>query len=1033
MKKRILALLLAAMMIVPALASCGEKTPSADSSTEQSVTESPATDAPTTEAPATTEEPTTAPELPPVDPNGASVYSGIPDTSWYTGNKTEYVLTTADQLVGLNVLRTSSSGEITFEGVTIKLACDVIINEGTADEVMARGAANKIWRVPSHSKYLFKGTLDGQGHTVTGVYIPMENTGISGMFGSLAGNAEIKNLSVINSCLIAAPYADKQILGGLSGRILESNSDVKISNVLINFNFGETTYDVDRVGGFFGDVCSGVKLTMENCEYYGNLSITGDYAGGLIGYVSNRSMDLSFINCKAGGTINAREYAGGFFGNYNANSITLTNCSSTASVKASSHAGGIAGSCVANVFNTNGIACSGKVEGELFVGNVMGFQTTVTDPSNGARPATIPEGTTALRIMSFNLRLNLPETSGTLTNVKAHRIAAAKAEIEYYDPDILGVQEDTFAWNANLILKDYNIIVGTDYKNESTERTAIYYKKGLTLLESGNKWLTDSGVQSGAALTVADLTEKGGKYEMSEELLAKLGITKDSPDSILKDKLYTYVDKDGKTQSYSNGYVIMDTRNAVWGVFDINGQIVIHVNTHLQHRGQDGVYSNDALQEIRNLERVKEFAYIQELVDELLKKYPDAEVVMTGDWNDHPLSDIYNSITGAGYICTNFNAEERFGPHCSWNNAFDGDVHGHNYPSTSEGTGTTYLDYIFVTDGISTLKFASGRGKATIKDENGKDLTIYTSDHLPIIADICFKTEKTGSPIDPDYQDPADDLSKPSYYSGKMDTTWYTGDKTEYVLTTADQLAGLMALRIDSKGSITFEGVTIKLARDMIFNEGDLSKGARYVWPTIHSSYLFKGTFDGQDHVISGIYMPYTDSGVKGMFGGVGGNAVFKNIKMENFYYSAPPKDKGITGALIAKVSGGGNVTISNVTVDGYACEDSNYSYYCVGGIVGWVESSSTLTMENCTFNGKLDFPTQGTQLGGMVGTVRSNCTLNLKNCVNNGEIIGKDKVGGLIGCIEYNGKVNIENSENKGTLTTTGSNKDDVVGDDKR
>jgi hypothetical protein len=104
-----------------------------------------------------------------------------------------------------------------------------------------------------------------------------------------------------------------------------------------------------------------------------------------------------------------------------------------------------------------------------------------------------------------------------------------------------------------------------------------------------------------------------------------------------------------------------------------------------------------------------------------------------------------------------------------------------------------------------------------------------------------------------------------------------------------------------------------------------------------------------------------------------------------------------------------------------------------VGGIVGWVESSSTLTMENCTFNGKLDFPTQGTQLGGLVGTVRSNCTLNLKNCTNNGELIGKDKVGGLIGCIEATGKVNIENCENKGSITTTGTNKDDVVGDDKR
>ena len=1027
MKKRILALLLSAMMLVPTLAACNSEKDKQSATTEASIDDSAPTEKPT-------ETPTTGPQLPSVDPNGASIYTGKPDTSWYTGDKTEYVLTTADQLAGLNMIRSSSSGSITFEGVTIKLDCDVIINEGTLDEVTARGSQNKEWIVPNHSKYLFKGTLDGQGHTVSGVYIEMANSGISGMFGSLGGKAVIKNLNVINSCMKAAPVADKQILGCLSGRILGDDANVTLSDVTLNFNFVEQGYAVNRVGGFIGDVCAGQSLTMNNCEFIGNVNITGVYAGGLVGYVSSRNMNLSFTNCKVDGNINAKEYAGGYFGSYTANSITLKDCASSATVKADSHVGGIAGCCVSDSITNTGLNCTAKVEGKAFVGNIMGFSTVITDPTGGARPTTIPEGTTALRVMSFNLRLNLPQTAGSITNIKAHRIAAVTAEIEYYNPDILGVQEDRLDWNTNLVLTDYNIIIGNDYKTDSTERTSIYYKKGLKLLTSGNVWLTDSGVESGAALTVADLFEKGGKYEMSAEHLAMLGITKDSSDSVLKNKTYTYVDKNGKKQDYAAGYVILDTRNATYGVFDINGQTVIYFNTHLQHRAQDAEYSNDALQRIRSLERVKEFSYIQATVNELKKEYPDALVIMGGDWNDTPMTDIYNTIvTENGYTCANFTAEERFGPHCSWNNAFDGDVHGHNYPSKYEGTGTTYLDYVFVSEGISTLKFASGRGKATITDENGQPLTIYTSDHLPIIADICFKTEKTGSPIDPDYQEPEDDLSKPSYFTGRQDISWFTGDKTEYVLTTADQLAGLMALRIDSKGATTFEGVTIKLGRDMIFNENTLPTGARFIWPTIHSDYLFKGTFDGQGHTISGIYMPYNDSGVKGMFGGVGGNAVFKDLKLENFYYGAPSKEKGIAGALIAKITKNANVTISNVTVDFYACENSNYSFYCMGGIVGWVQSNSTLTMENCTFNGKIDFPTQGIQIGSMIGTVKSGCTLNLKNCVNNGELIGKDYVGGFIGCVESTGKVNVESCENKGTITSTGTHTDDVIGDDQR
>ena len=38
-------------------------------------------------------------------PTNASIYSGTPDTTWYTGDKTEYVLTTADQLAGLNKIQ----------------------------------------------------------------------------------------------------------------------------------------------------------------------------------------------------------------------------------------------------------------------------------------------------------------------------------------------------------------------------------------------------------------------------------------------------------------------------------------------------------------------------------------------------------------------------------------------------------------------------------------------------------------------------------------------------------------------------------------------------------------------------------------------------------------------------------------------------------------------------------------------------------------------------------------------------------------
>ena len=57
-------------------------------------------------------------------------------------------------------------------------------------------------------------------------------------------------------------------------------------------------------------------------------------------------------------------------------------------------------------------------------------------------------------------------------------------------------------------------------------------------------------------------------------------------------------------------------------IFDINGQVVIYMNTHLTHRSPNAEYSNDAFQKIRSMERLKEFDMIYEQITELKKEYP---------------------------------------------------------------------------------------------------------------------------------------------------------------------------------------------------------------------------------------------------------------------------------------------------------------------------------------------------------------------------------------------------------------------------
>ena len=977
MNKRILVFLLLVLTLLVCFASCKGKnteagTPTADLSTD------PAPDATTTEEPPATEPPTVEivkPELPAYTPPAdASVYDASKgaDTSWYTGDKTEYTLTSANQLVGFHSMR---SADFTYEGITIKLGCDMILNEGTLNEILSRAESDSTsilaWK-QLNSAYQFKGTFDGQGHTVSGLYLQTTSSAVRAMFGGVGGNATIKNFTLTNT-YYGAPTTgvSKSSIGGLVAKV-HTGTNLTISDVTVSAYMMETDQTFSRMGGLIASADTASNVLLKNCTFNGFIQISGSHAGAMIAYACNKDLN-----------------------------VTLENCTNNGNIYASSNAGGMIGYVAAKTFNDTNCVNNGIVYSPQNAGDIVGTKAILFDPNNGARP-TAPEGTTALRVMSFNVQGTLTSESGVPDAAATNRINAVKQEILFYEPDLLGLQEDTMRWLSYLDLKDYNRIV--DSSLSGSEMCAIYYKKGLKLLDSGSCWITNDGTRNSVALTIADITTDGSKYRLADEDLAFYKITKDSPDSVLTADI-PYTTKDGKESTY----YILGPRKMTWGVFDINGQIVIYVNTHLQHRSQNNIYSNEHYQNFRSMERIKSFDILQAQLAELKKEYPNAVNFLTGDFNDNVGTAIYNAATVEyGYSSSHIIATEKYGPDGSWNNAFDLTVQGDCHPKneSKEATTAAYLDYCFVSDGIDVLKFRVGDGKATITATDGSTKTIYTSDHLPIITDLCFKTSKTGSPIDPNYKEEEDDLSQPSVYSGIVDTKWYTGNKTEYVLTTADQLMGMMNLRSET---VTFEGVTIKLARDMIINQGSLEEimnlkengGTVYDWRQLNSNYLFKGTFDGQGHTISGVYMQTTTSLQRGMFGGVGGNAVIKNFTLTNSYFATPTKGVNKTnfGCIAAKVSGtDATVTISNVTVQNTLMKECN-TITSAGGFVGYVDGGK-LTLDNCAFNGTLDLANSN-NVGGFVGstsplaslTVYDNCSVNATITCNNtkGTYLGSD------------------------------------------
>ena len=111
-----------------------------------------------------------------------------------------------------------------------------------------------------------------------------------------------------------------------------------------------------------------------------------------------------------------------------------------------------------------------------------------------------------------------------------------------------------------------------------------------------------------------------------------------------------------------------------------------------------------------------------------------------------------------------------------------------------------------------------------------------------------------------------------SYYDGIADTSWYQANKSQYFISSASQLAGLATLV--NEGTTNFKDSTVYLNCDIVWNDGDCTNwgttAPTYSWTPIgvtgsgnsnphwKTSNLFLGSFNGQGHVISGLYFSNT-------------------------------------------------------------------------------------------------------------------------------------------------------------------------------
>ena len=205
-------------------------------------------------------------------------------------------------------------------------------------------------------------------------------------------------------------------------------------------------------------------------------------------------------------------------------------------------------------------------------------------------------------------------------------------------------------------------------------------------------------------------------------------------------------------------------------------------------------------------------------------------------------------------------------------------------------------------------------------------------------------------------------------------------------------------------GGNTYEGKRIRLEVNVFLG------GKSNPWISIGtSSKPFKGTFDGNYHVISGLYIASGSS--VGFFGYVNGGTV-KNLIVDGTV-NASNNTAAVVGYLNAgtvqncgsraTVSGGsgvggvvgyggGNFTVSNCYNLGNISGATGY----VGGVAGWTYGSGTV--ENCYNIGLITGPAT---VGGVAGGYKGG-SAKLTNCYNAGKIVdsmgNKNNIGAVVG-----------------------------------
>ena len=228
----------------------------------------------------------------------------------------------------------------------------------------------------------------------------------------------------------------------------------------------------------------------------------------------------------------------------------------------------------------------------------------------------------------------------------------------------------------------------------------------------------------------------------------------------------------------------------------------------------------------------------------------------------------------------------------------------------------------------------------------------------------------------------------PEYLGAAVDGAYQIDNLAELVLFQKGVAAGLQTsgetfkLTADVTLDAAWPGIGIQNGKDK-YSTAEFDAGA------------FCGTFDGQNHTISGFQM-IGGLDYCGFFNSTYG-ATIQNLKigyLGALFATNTTQNSDECGATFVGVAK--NSTLRNLTtVAGTVSCSKGF-----GGIVGYLTSGTTV--DSCTNNVNLT-SLKPNKAGGIAMITQNGSAVTISNCQNNGTIAGSNETGGLVGYIGLN------------------------------